>query len=53
MNIDTKNPQKKKHQKIEFNNIQSYTMIKLDLSQGCKDSSIYVNQTVSYTTLTN
>ena len=27
----------------------SYTMIKLGLSQGCKDSSIYINQSMGHT----
>ena len=31
----------------------SYSMIKWGLSQGCKDSSIYANQSMWYTTLTN
>ena len=31
----------------------SYTMIKLGLFQGCKDSSIYANQSAQYTTLTH
>ena len=31
----------------------SSTMIKWGLSQGCKDSSIYANQSVWYTILTN
>ena len=30
-----------------------YTMIKWDLSQGCKDSSIYADQSMWYTILTN
>ena len=31
----------------------SYTLIKWDLSQGCKDFSISTNQSMWYTTLTN
>ena len=31
----------------------SYTMIKLNLFQGCKDSSIHINQSMWYTILTN
>ena len=45
MNIDAKVLSKKFHQ-MESNNtlIVSYTMIKRDLSQECKDSSVYTNQ---------
>ena len=44
--------------KILANRIQqpikrSYTMIKLGLSQGCKDSSIYTNQSMWFIILTN
>ena len=37
-----------KYLQTESNNILkgSYTMIKWDLSQGCKDSSIYANQSM-------
>ena len=31
----------------------SYTTIKLGLFHGCKDSSIYANQSMKYTILTN
>ena len=31
----------------------SYTMIKLNLFQGCKDSSIHISQSMWYTILTN
>ena len=31
----------------------SYTMIKLGLFQGCNNSSIYANQSMGYTILTN
>ena len=50
MNIDAQSCKK-----AEFNNILkgSYTMIKWDLTQGCKDFSISTNQSVGYTTLTN
>ena len=39
----------------EFNNTlkSSYTIIKLGLFQGCKDSVIYANQSMWYTILTN
>ena len=53
MNIDEK-ILKKCYQTESNNSLKgSYTMIKWDLSQGCKDSSFYVNQSMWYTTLTN
>ena len=39
--------------KITFTLKRSYTMVKLDLSQGCKDSSVYANQSMWYTILIN
>ena len=53
MNIDAKIPNK--ILQIEFSNTSkiSDTMIKLDLFQGCKDSSINTNQSMWYTILTN
>ena len=44
-----------KFYKTQPNNIlkRSYIMIKWALSQGCKDSSIFANQSMWYTTLTN
>ena len=42
--------------KILANRIQKHiknTMIKLDSFQGCKDSSMYTNQSMCYTILTN
>ena len=41
-----KNPQQNTSKQTESNNTLkgSYTTIKWDLSQGCKDSSIYANQ---------
>ena len=49
MHIDTENSTK--HMQTEYNNTlkESYTMIKWGLSQGCKDSSIYPNQTIILT----
>ena len=46
MNTDTK--PSRKYQQTESDNIlkRSYPMIKWDLSQGCKDSSISTNQSV-------
>ena len=47
-----KNP---KQNSSKQNNIvkRSYIMTKCSLSQGCKDSSIFANQSMWYTTLTN
>jgi hypothetical protein len=47
MNIDTKILKKKKTLETEFNSTlkRSYTMIKLDLIQGCKAALTYANQT--------
>ena len=44
-----------KFQQTELSNTSksSYTMIKLGLFQECKDSSIYTNQSLWYTVLTN
>ena len=46
MNIDTKIF--KKYLQIESNNTLkgSYTMVKWDLSQGCKDFSVSINQSL-------
>ena len=46
INIDAKSSTNCQQQYIKFNNTLkgSYTMIKWDLSQGCKDSSVSENQ---------
>ena len=48
MNIDAKLLNKILFAITEFSSTSksSYTMIKLDLFQGCKDSSIYANQSM-------
>ena len=53
MNIDAKSSTK--YWQTEPNNTLkgSYTMIKWDLSQRCKDFSISIKQSVGYTTSTN
>ena len=55
MIIDAKIQNKILFSKTEFSNTSksSCTMMKLDLFQGCKDSSIYRNQSMWYTILTN
>ena len=56
MNIDAKSS--RKFYQTEFSNTSksSYTMIKpssLGSFQGCKDSSVYTNQSMGYTISTN
>ena len=46
MNIDTKILNKILANRIQQHIKSSYTMIKLGLFQGCKDSSIYANQSM-------
>ena len=41
-----KNPQQNFNKQFNNTSKSSYTMIKLGLFQGCKDSSIYANQSV-------
>ena len=58
MNIDAKILNKilaEFNKRTEINNTfkSSYTVIKLGLFQECTDSSIYTNQSVWYTILTN
>ena len=52
MNIDEKNPQQILAN--QFNHtLKIYTLIKCDLSQGCKDGLISGSQSMQYCTLTN
>ena len=54
MHIEAKKSSTKFSQAESNNTLkESSTMIKWGLSQGCKDSSIYANQLVRYTILTN
>ena len=53
MNIDAKILNKILANRNNNTSKSSYAMIKLDLFQGCKDSSIYANQSMQHTILTN
>ena len=53
MNIDAKILNKILVNRTQQHIKSSYAMIKLGLFQGCKDSSIYKNQSMWYTILTN
>ena len=53
MNIDAKILNKILANRIQQHIKNSYTMIKLGLFQGYMDSSIYTNQSMWYTILTN
>ena len=52
MNIDAKILNNILANRIQQHIKKLYTTIKLGLIQGCKDSSIYANQSMSYTILT-
>ena len=41
------------HATVQFWNLQNVSKFEWALSQGCKDSSIFANQTMWYTTWTN